>query len=397
MKKIKKIDKSMLLYVVALIVFFEPGAFNEPNFSAVDSIYDIVKILFACVIFIKMFLLKKKEKSINITYIGILTVYQAFCLFSTIYNHGSISRFIGPAITSIFMIAIVEILVFEKKFFKALKYLNIYFRICFLFNLVSILIKMFIFDYGNIYFLGIDNRFIFTFLPWIYSEFITDIHYNKRITKNSIIPFCLAEISLLIVNTMAAMIVFTLWIIPILIKNIKKSWICITYIVTFIMNFLISKCHISFLFSKFLNKIGKFPHLSGRTMIWDAVFEQSVPKHCLIGIGIQSNEYDKSFFERNVSYIYAVNHAHNTFIDILYRYGCIGVVLFGFFFMIVIVNLIKNHKSRYAIFSFVAVLIFLILGVFDTLLFAGLYFVFAVILNLEKIESNTDDAVEIKL
>ncbi len=390
--KTRTSKKDLFLIVVctiALILFFEPLLFKEKDYQLVDTIYDYCKLALSGIIVVKFLLNKIKDKDFSKSKIIILTiVYQLVCFLITIFNHGDIMRFIGPAITSIVVLMIVEMLVVSGNIFKTLKYLNIYFRLCFLINLVTIIISFIEPSSRFVYFLGIDNRFIFMYLSWMFTELLVDVNDNGKITKNSYILFALMEFSLLIVNTVAAMIAFFIWLIPLCLNKLKiMNRVKIIVNSIFLLDIAIVRFRLSYAFSYLLNAIGKFPHLSGRVLIWDAVFDTVARDHFLFGVGMQSEQTDMLFFKKHVSDVYAVNHAHNTFIDIVYRYGFVSLILFSLILYEAIKSLINNKNNRFATVTFVALVIALILGIFDTLLFAGFYLIIGISCNLHDIST----------
>ena len=388
-KTINSRNYILFFSVFSLIVFFEPGFIKEKNFLEYDTIFDILKLIFSLFIIVYYCFYKFKEKNYSRSkIIYAVCLYQVFCFLVTIIKKGDIVRFSGPAITSVVVLMLTEILVNKNLFFTCLKKLNIYFRICYLINFITIIINFFIQATDRIYFLGIDNRFIFMFFFWMLSEALCDINEHKKITRNSIIVFAVIEFSLLIVNTVAAMIVFLLWIIPLFypkIKPMKQS--CKIYNYIFLLEIFIVRFKLSYLFNKLLNIIGKYAHMSGRVLIWDVIFDRVLPNNYLLGIGMQSAAYDINFFSNNVSSVYAVNHAHNTFVDIFYRYGFLGFLIFSFILYITIKKLNNCKDSQYATVLFISLIISLVLGIFDTFLFVGFYLLIGIIFNMDIIST----------
>lgn len=377
----------IFLSIFSLIVFFEPGIFKEAKFLKYDTIFDILKLFFSFLIFAYYCFYKYKNRNYSRSKIVfVVCLYQLLCFLITIFKKGDIFRFCGPAITSVIILMIVELLIYNNLLFNCLKKLNIYFRICYIINFVTIIINIFRPIDNPIYFLGIDNRFIFTFFSWMICETLCDINENKKITKDSIIVFGLIEFSLLIVNTVSAMIMFLLWIIPLFyskIKIMKKSYLI--YNSVFLLDIFLVRFNLSYLFNNVLNIIGKYAHMSGRIFIWNVVFDKVLPSNYLFGIGMQSASYDIHFFNENVSKVYAVNHVHNTFVDIFYRFGFSGFLLFSLILYITINYLNRYKQSKYASVLFISLIISLLLGIFDTFLYAGFYLLIAIICNIDLI------------
>lgn len=387
MKKfLTNILNSKYIFIVILCIFFEPQMFKEnyyPLLSKIDFIYKILKIV--CVIFLLFIYFKNKK--ISKLFI-LMTVFQCFALFSTVIGNGSISRFIGPALTTLAMIMLAEILINRKELFSVMKICIYYFRICFIINIISIIIIDFICHSDiKLYFLGIDNRFIFTYLPWISFEFMYSLYSKNKIDRSSILSLILCELTLFYRFSVAAMFTFCLWAIIFINSNHVSKFIKRYFICTLGCNVLIVLFKVQNLFKPFLDTVGKDITLSGRTYLWDAVFNLIKSKP-LFGNGMQSVAYDKNFFFHSSSCeldFLAVSHAHNSYVTVLYRYGIIGLIIYLKIFWTTVGSLSKNFNNKYAKVLSLAILISLILAIFDTIDYSGLYFLLALACSINLI------------
>lgn len=377
---------NLLLILFSLIIFFEPQAFKEtyyPFLIQVDNIYKILKLI--CSGYIIFLYLKNCQLS---KFIGLVCVFQAICLLSTIINHGSITRFTGPALTTIVMAMSAEILIHTKNLFIIIKQLLIYFRVIFILNLFTIFIIDFTPLESNVYLLGIDNRWIFTYMPWICLEFLYSVYANGKLSKTSILLFLLSESTLIWRKSYAAMILFALWIFFVIKPKLPVAKHAVTIFGgTIIANLSIVVFRVQNLFKFALDKIGKGTTLSGRTYLWNSVFEVVKSKPWL-GNGMQSVAYDKNFFfttsKTNLPFLHVV-HAHNTYMTTLYRYGLVGLSLFTAILYMPIQKLKANYTNRYANVLFTCIVITLLLGIFDTLDYSGFYFILSCAYAIEVI------------
>lgn len=380
---------NLTLIILSLIVFFEPQAFKETYFSfliQIDNIYKVLKLICSAYIFLLYFKKCRISKFVTLT-----CIFQLICLFSTVIHHGSITRFTGPALTTIVMAMSAEILIHTNNLFSAIKKLLPYFRTIFVFNLFTILLIDFTPLDSPVYFLGIDNRWIFTYLPWICFEFLYSTHKYGKINKISAIFFALSELTLIWKKSYAAMLLFALWAFLIIKPRlpIAKHAIAI-FGGTIVANLGIVVLRVQNLFAPILNKIGKGATLSGRTHLWDSVF--SVTKNSRwLGNGMQTVAYDKSFFftssKTNLSFL-KVAHAHNTYMTILYRYGIVGLSFFTTILYLPIQKLKINYISKYSNVLFIGIIITLLLGIFDTMDYSGLYFILSCAYGIDFIASN---------
>ena len=158
---------------------------------------------------------------------------------------------------------------------------------------------------------------------------------------------------------------------------------------TFLDNISIVVLHVQDLFKSILKKTGKGTTLSGRTFLWDSVFDV-IKNKPLLGNGMQTVAYDKNFFytksKIKLPFLHVV-HAHNTYMTTLYRYGFIGLSLFITILLLSIKKLKVNCDNRYSNIFFVCIIITLLLGIFDTLDYSGFYFILSCAYGIKFIVS----------
>ena len=398
MKKKININKNTFIYIFAtiLIIFFEPQIFKEESFIGVeyiDLIYKILKgISFLIVLIFYLYkIFTDKSYKISKTII-LITVLQFIMFISTIINSGSFTRFIGPAITTIVMALVAEILIKEKKLIPVLKKVNSYFIFCYLFNLATIFIidVLKITTYTNVYFLGIDNRFIFTLLQWIVSEGIISIVEQGKLSKRWVICVLLSEILLLYKFSVAAMILFAFFIVLYFIndKVYVAKYSVQLFITYLILNILFVVCKIQNLFTPILNLLKKDSTLSGRTFIWDGVMGKLL-KNPILGNGMQSEYYDEQFFFNSSAPHYLewcrVPHAHNSIMTLLYRGGLASASIYLYILYYSLNKIKKYFENPLGNLLIFAICIIMFLSIFDTMDFAGLYFIITIAINIKYI------------
>lgn len=395
MDKKKKIYN--ILLISCLIIFLEPQGFKEDFYKilmSIDNIYKALKLICFCLIaYIYGYkLIKKQIKISNFFIIAFLFEFTSFV--ATLVNKGALTRFCGPALTVIAMIMLAEIIISENKMQWILKNANIYFRICFFINLFTIILVdgFNVLPSQKIYFLGIDNRWIFTYLPWITFEFLLSV-YDKNNKKKAITYFILSELTLLFKFSVSAMLASMLWIFIIFEKeNIYYSkYAPVSFLTIIITNLLFVFVKIQKIFNGFLVKIlHKDWTLSGRTYLWDKIIKDTSIRPFL-GNGTQSIQYDKNYFSEsynNKLNFLAVVHGHNSFMTVLYRSGIIGLILYFTMWLAPLIMLFKSKNNNFANKLFISIIIALILSIFDTIDCSGLYFILLCAFNIEKLNSN---------
>lgn len=370
--------KTLLPFIiVALIIFFEPQGFKEGELASFDLYYKIAKIIITPFILFLFLCLRKKRIGLVLK---LLVVYEFTCLLLTMLNKGDYVRFIGPAITVIDVAAIGELLSQDNKMMRIVaKVMCVYFRTCFLINLASIAVIK-----TNIFFLGIDNRWIFTYIPWIVFEYINSEAIGRK--KMLYVSLILSELSLLYRQSVAAMLIIPLFLIVCL-RNINaiinKS--TLIYISTLLVNYALITVGLNETAMRIVNSLGKDATLSGRTLLWETVFRSE--DKMIAGHGMQSEIYDKSFFSSRYGFedtnFLQVSHAHNTYVTIIYRYGILALLLFIGIIALSIKKL-ANSNYIYKNICIVAMFVCILLGIFDTIDCAMFYVILGISSGLEK-------------
>ena len=385
------------MYSIILMIFLEPPMFKEESFvgvEKVDLIYKILKLMAALFIIFVFYLKRntilkcKKYKK----YIFSTIIFELILMMSTLVNKGSFSRYIGPGITVIVMMMMPFLLVNFKLKDRVLKIVNRYFLIGYLINLITIILIDFLGKnhYIKNYFWGIDNRFIFMIIPWLYLEAMMSINrYNKLSLRFWIVSISCIGVLLLKYSTSALFGSLLILLIP-LISNVNiinrvtsSKILCLFYIV---INFVLTgtKC-IQTIFGKVIDAVGKDITYSGRTYLWDGVYKV-INSNPFLGIGTQSIDFDKAFFFNSTSPYFIescrVIHAHNFIMTILYRGGILAFLMYGIIIFMVSYNndmQKRNNKLIYSI-NFIFLTMIFILSLFDTMDFSFLFFIFSTII-----------------
>lgn len=377
-----KTKKALILFIIiALLFFFEPQGFKEGNLASFDLYYKIAKIAITPIVLF-LFLCSRKRR-IGLVF-KLLFAYELICLMLTLLNKGDLIRFIGPAITVIDIAAIGELLSQDNKMMQTVaKVMCVYFRACYLINLASLAIIK-----SNVYFLGIDNRWIFSYIPWIVFEYINSTTTGKK--KMFYMSLLLSEASLLFRQSVAAMLIMPLFLavcFKITDTILNKSML--VYISTLLVNYAFITIGANETVSRIVNSLGKDTTFNGRTLLWKTVFRHK--DKLIAGHGMQSETYDKYLFSslygfEDTNYL-QVSHAHNTYMTIIYRYGILAL---SFFIGIIAMSIKRLADSNYAYKSICIVTIFicLLLGIFDTIDCATFYMILGISSGLERKKSD---------
>ncbi len=386
-EKLKKLEKYVIIF--SLFVYLEPQIFKEDasGLTKVDYVYKLIKII--CTVAVFLYYISEVKKT---NFMLLVTSLQLIGLVSTIINKGAIFRYVGPSLTILTMVMIVELLLENKQLIETLKVINWYFLTVYIINVVSIILIDFIDNsaFGGVYFLGIDNRFIFTFLPWVVSEGIVALYYGNKLSKRWIIIVCLCEGILLYKFSVAAMFAFMIFIAFYLFRKYITSdisiWMLFGYL---LLNIFVVIIRVQNIFAPLLQKLGKDITFAGRTYFWDAILRDW--KHFfIIGGGMQSVQADKMYFYNSTAPFYLpfckVMHAHNYLMTLFYRGGIISITIFIIILYLAMKKLKENSGCLYSGLLLSAMIVFFVTAIFDTTDFALLYFIIALSYYVNKIE-----------
>lgn len=387
-------NKKIWLYFALLLPFIEPQLFKTSGFEIADKIFLVFKLVSSVII---AFEYMREVKYHFSKYVILMTMIQIATFIGTILNKGSISRFLGPAMISIVIIMLGELVYRSnwKLFFDIVeKYLSIFF----VFNLISILlcklnVGCFVADGPT--FLGIDNRWIYFLLPWTFISFYNSYIKHKRICFRAWVIYACSTLSLLTVWSVGALCSFLA--VPICYcffksflrhKRINKIIARLIFILSVIFNYyLVTEILLEKLSNIISLYLKKDITLSGRVYLWRTVL--GVLKDSpFFGKGVQSSSDDMMFFYKSAGYLQcaAVNHPHNHYMNVAYHGGYVALLLFVLILFLVAreIDHISNSKLKYWFLSFALSVI--LAGTVDTLDFSLFYIMIPIIASVPKIE-----------
>lgn len=348
-----------LFLVLLILPFFEP-TYISVNFSKLHSLINLWKIgnLFI------VLLIYIKNMKISKYMIGIL-LYEFIVIFSTCINtSGNLNLAILDAISIIGICMILEYeLTLKPK--RILGILEIVFILLITINFISILKYpngLYATErYKNNWVLGYDNVHIVTFIPALMISMINGYFKGDKLTLKFLYLLTICSLSVFICwsgNSLVAIILFDLFII---FKNriIHNSNIfnytnyLIVHISLFVSIVILRLQKIfSWLVVDILHKNLTF---TGRTYIWDSTLEL-ISRRKVIGYGVETS-FIRTFKLGNKN----ATHAHNHILEIVYKSGIIGMIIYMYILYIVGKSLNYYKKNIIsAIISF-SILIFFIM------------------------------------
>lgn len=381
MKQNTSKSKEFILLFFLILPFIEPQLFKvEADLQIVDRAFAIFKSISS--LFIVLFYLRKFYFHFSKSVL-LMTAVQFITLISTLYNKGSLTRYIGPALTSIVLIMLGE-LVLKIEWRKFLIALENILTLFFIINVFTLFFKVIGIKPFALWpsFLGIENRWIYFFLPWTVISFINSYLKHGYINFRAWTICLISTFSLVFVWSVGAFLAFITFLISFIFRSInsQKNFF-VTKASTMYFIIIILNCILVFGFSSDILHyiitmvLKKSVTLSGRTFLWETVL-RVLEDSPLLGMGVQSQTFDMNFFyvQSNFCEPCRVNHPHNHFLNVAYHGGIPALIIFGYLIHYVMhqVDKIKDRDFLNIIYcgslaTFVAALV-------DTLDFSLFYF-----------------------
>ena len=387
------IFQSRWVLTILLFPFIEPQLFKMDGYAVFDTFFAIWKLISAFVIFCIYFTTFKFKISQSVL---IVILLQSWIFFSTIHQHGSLTTFAGPAITMISIFMLFEIsayydlykfLIFIKRILLVYVILNI---------VVYVLMKMHFLDLPSSI-LGIENRWIYFILPWVFLNFFVDEYNFGRTTVAAWTSWVVGFLSLLFVWSVGAIIAMGLWPILWIIykkKNIvRKALVLFTVYIVF--SFFFTNSVILNYFNRFFVQVlHKDITLSGRIHLWRVVYDLLL-QNPLFGAGVFSNSQVETFFYINSGYVEAcrVNHPHNFFLYFAFKGGIPALVIFLILCVSIVIKISKYYFNVMSGCVFLGISVVLIASIVDTLDFSLVYMIFALGANIDVIVKKSRQSV----
>lgn len=366
---------------------------KPPYFSTIDILNKVYNYSLYLV-FVIVFLLYLKRRSINYSVIPIIILYL-YTLGVTVYKDGDIKTAIKVSIGMITLIGIIELfssnlLIFIK---TAYYYLEFYLYI----NFILVLIKpeglysRYTEAYGftEEHFLSAKNFFIFWLIPAL---FLGLLLFNKRIIRIRFLVF----IAVMLLNQLfygsgtGIMVICTFIILSIL-PLLKYFENLATIILSGVaLNIFIVSGKTLEIFDVITGLIGKDSTFTNRDKIWENAVS-AVNNNLLFGHGVMDSEeiaYIFGNFPGNFIWLGAT-HAHNQFLQILFETGIVGGVLLIAYLFLLVKNTTKLRDGSIYKTICIFVLIYFIAGITEYFSFVMLNIILILpiyLINMEKEE-----------
>lgn len=381
-KNVTIITKREIIYFLMYFVFLLPLSLLE--FNSVKILYYILLATIDSILFIKWLAFNKKS---FVTLIVI--IYHVYLLFLTVINKGAIMTAIRETLLYVGICLLTELIIAWNPGFLIDRFLKLL-RILVILNLVSILLfpkglyKTDLFG-SNYYLLGYDNQNINIILPMVILSCLRYKYYGIVEKKQYMISSIIALSTVFIIKSIASievLLFFYLLTTPRILNNNK----IVDFKKLFFVNIFISVILIIFQGQKyfeyfFVNVLNRSLTISGRTYIWAETFNL-IKRKPFFGYGVISPDNRAAML--STFSVVAGLHAHNRFMETLFRGGIVGLflLLISLFYSFSI----NKYNRKTVVYKLMVASVFAYLMGMITEYYRYAYFFFPMLIMAEKSE-----------
>lgn len=364
------------LVIVCLVPLFEPRSIAYvPSLTILNPIYTAGKILSGCIVLAMLL----KSKVIN-AFSASVVVLSLVVLVSTVLNGQNAREWLSEYV-SFCLIALLIVAMFRDHRKAVLRGVQVVTSALLLLNMISMLVypegmyaQTGAAQYNN-YFWGHRNNTYMLVLPAVISSLLLDRERGKRIGVVSVMIFACGFFEVVYrfsATSFLAMLLFSLGLLLVQSKRIRGKLNLFTYCGAYVIAFvavviLRLQEHFSAFFEDFL---GRSVTLTGRTTIWDYVFQLMQGDHAGLGYGLLSKRLLQAI---NPQY----SHAHNMLLDVWFCGGYIAVIVFAVILFVVAKRLYSKRSDMSAAIIALGIGCLLLVGITERTSCEALYVLLA--------------------
>lgn len=318
------------LLFILFLPFTEPQVFKYPEMSGFDDAFAVVKAC-AFLVLIALYVRRKPTRA------GIVSILLCGWMgLSTLVMKGSIVAFLGPAVGIVATFMVFE-MVSGHDCMRFVKWIRNLLTVYFIINLFTVIIRDVGIDGGFRYFLGMDNRWWYFFLPWVATAFMVAVHERGEATVGAWAIWLASFFQLLYVWSVGAMVAMALW--PLFWKLFTSKRpgrgylirrISPLFFIVLAANILLVTNAVLPLFKGIIVDVfHKDMTLAGRVYLWDTVL-RLLEARPLTGMGSMGDADTIQFFYAGSGFVSAcmVNHPHNIFLYYAFKGGVPAMLMY---------------------------------------------------------------------
>ena len=324
---------------IVFVILYKPAMLSQmPQYSSIDTLTNILKVLISAVIIAWMFLYYRKASLFFILLAG----FEFWRIICTIYcgaNYTSLFLTISNGL----VLALVTEMALKVDADALLDSATAVLGTYVILNLLTIL--MFpkgMYEYSNYtenYLFGYRNNMLMITLPAMIFACVRSFKYYNRLTISSIVISAVCVSSVLLAFSATSVVgtaILCVIILMAVIGFMPKIFNMATYIIinmAYFFGVIILRVQNYFAFI-IVDVLGRDLTFTGRTTIWDKALEAFVNSP-VFGVGEIETKASRDLI--------GASHAHNYYLDLLYKNGVPGFILF---MLVIVICGVALYKMR---------------------------------------------------
>lgn len=337
----KKLMNQRWFIALVFMVLYKPAMFSQmPALHTFDTISNVFKVMVIAVLGVWFFYFYQK---VSLFFVGIV-FFEVWRVLATIYCGGNYTSLFLAIFNALAICLVVE-MGLKTDPDALLDGASFTLGLFVLINFATIILfpqGMYEFNnYTQNYFLGYRNNSIMLIFPAIIFSIVRSLRKYNKLTLSSFVITAVSFATVIIAFSATSVIGMTVFIIFLLLALINKMpnfLNIITYLainIAYFFGVIILRLQEAFAFI-IVDMLGRDLTFTGRTKIWDCALA-AFAKSPVFGVGEIENQASRDLI--------GATHAHNYYLDLLYKSGLPGFLIFFAILIICGVALYRNRKN----------------------------------------------------
>lgn len=337
----KKLMNQRWFIALVFMALYKPAMFSQmPALHTFDTILNVFKIMVIAVLGVWFVYFYQK---VSLFFVGIV-FFEVWRVLATIYCGGNYTSLFLTILNALAICLVVE-MGLKTDPDALLDGASFTLGLFVLINFVTIILfpqGMYEFNnYTQNYFLGYRNNSIMLFFPAIIFSIVRSLRKYNKLTLSSFVITAVSFANVILAfsaTSVIGMTVFILFLLLALINKMPNFLNIITYLainITYFFGVIILRLQEAFAFI-IVDMLGRDLTFTGRTKIWDGALA-AFAKSPVFGVGEIESQASRDLI--------GATHAHNYYLDLLYKSGLPGFLIFFAILIICGMALYRNRKN----------------------------------------------------
>ena len=337
----KKLMNQRWFIALVFMGLYKPAMFSQmPALHTFDTISNVFKVMVIAVLGVWFVYFYQK---VSLFFVGIV-FFEVWRVLATIYCGGNYTSLFIAILNALAICLVVE-MGLKTDPDALLDGASFTLGLFVLINFATVLLfpqGMYEFNtFTQNYFLGYRNNSIMLFFPAIIFSIVRSLRKYNKLTLSSFVITAVSFATVILAfsaTSVIGMTVFTLFLLLALINKMPNFLNIITYLainIAYFFGVIILRLQEAFSFI-IVDMLGRDLTFTGRTKIWDSALA-AFAKSPVFGVGEIENQASRDLI--------GATHAHNYYLDLLYKSGLPGFLIFFAILIICGVALYRNRKN----------------------------------------------------